>query len=381
MSTLILWIDMLRPNLLEDAKPNSVEKRFLDWIENLGGVNYTNAYTSHPDTPRGMASFYTGKLGGTNGCDSRLKWPRHYLKKDLETIFDPVLKQGHKVFAFSNPNERHVGLFPDIHNQNFIHNDELNLKKFLKEIAINNKDMVFISIPDYHWALTDYSYLKYGHKVGLRKTLKTLEVISNEINLSNFDDIIIFSEHGFKLREEISRRQTYLLDKDRTNIFFYHKNKNITEYSHNYNLISLPDIGEHLRFSLNRLNASPLDFSNIKCDFILAEDYEVLDPDIFTMASLWAVITKDRIYHRSVSEAFSIEKDKPNTKIGIDASLDAKLLTIKSFQDSIQLYKNKETFEKRIYLKDNYIDGTNRHSVSHSVLLYHYILEKMGNIL
>ena len=60
---------------------DNMEKTSLDlFFENLGGTILTNCYTPAPDTPRSIACLQSGLLPYLNGCDSRVKWPRYFMK-------------------------------------------------------------------------------------------------------------------------------------------------------------------------------------------------------------------------------------------------------------------------------------------------------------
>ena len=82
MRILVIFSDMLRPNRLSTFNSSLIKQTKIDhFLKNLGGTAYTNCFTEGPDTPRGLASFATGLSPYLNGCDSRLKWPRFFLKK------------------------------------------------------------------------------------------------------------------------------------------------------------------------------------------------------------------------------------------------------------------------------------------------------------
>ena len=91
MKILILFVDMLRPNRFgiynEQIKENLID----DFVKNLGGDLYQNCFSPAPDTPRSMACFYSGQTPINNKCDTRVKWPGKFLKKEEPNIFDPFI--------------------------------------------------------------------------------------------------------------------------------------------------------------------------------------------------------------------------------------------------------------------------------------------------
>ena len=126
MKILILFTDMIRPNRFSFVNDNINRiSPFEKSIEKLGGTFYSNCFTEGPDTPRGLATFSTGMPPNKNGCDTRVKWPRYFLDKNLKTIYDLFLEKNYKISMFSNPNEN-TGMFPnhitdmDIHNLTLI---------------------------------------------------------------------------------------------------------------------------------------------------------------------------------------------------------------------------------------------------------------------
>ena len=68
-----------------------------EWLKAFGGEIYTNCFSPGPDTARAIATFTTGLPPRLNGCDIRLKWPRFFLKKKLETVFDLFLNADYKL--------------------------------------------------------------------------------------------------------------------------------------------------------------------------------------------------------------------------------------------------------------------------------------------
>jgi hypothetical protein len=376
MSTLIIWIDMLRPNLIENSNIKSIEHQFMERIKSLGGKNYKRVFTPSPDTPRGMASFYTGKIPQQNGCNSRLTWPKYFLSELHQTIFDPILSNGNRVYAFSNPNERYVGLFPNSQDEKLIHNKDLNLDGYLDNINVKPGDLVFISIPDYHWTLTDYKYLKSGHVKGLERAINTLDLIEKKLDFKDFDDIIIFSEHGFKLRKELKMRNVNLLDRDRTNIFFFHKSLKDKDYTEVYNLLGLEDIGSRLIASFSDGNS--LTFNDIVRKFVLIEDYHNILPYVNELPSLWAAVTNKGIYQRSMESGLFISHEDLIQNNGICEEYDQILMELESFKNFHQLNKVKNKYEKRIFQKEKYVDGSRRFEVNRAKLFFHFILEKLS---
>ena len=73
MKILMIFVDMLRAinqNVCNDEVPWN---RLDDALSKFGGIVYSNCYSPAPDTPRGLASIWTGTYPKVNGCDTRSK--------------------------------------------------------------------------------------------------------------------------------------------------------------------------------------------------------------------------------------------------------------------------------------------------------------------
>ena len=162
MKSLLIWVDMIRPNRLGIINPNVNETVFSSVLSDVGGVFYRNCFSPGPDTPGGMATFFTGMVPAKNGCESRMRWPRFYLRQDIDDLFKFATRAGMKVSSFTNPNERATGLFPEWFSEDPCHNKDFDLDGFIvrenEEICKANSHLTFVSIPDFHWAFDDDGY-------------------------------------------------------------------------------------------------------------------------------------------------------------------------------------------------------------------------------
>src|SRR3989338_5821760 len=83
MKILIIFVDMLRPDMLQVLN-SAVAKGPLDEeLEKIGGTLYRNCFTQAPDTARSLACVWSGKYPYKNGCDKRIKNPKFYWNKGL----------------------------------------------------------------------------------------------------------------------------------------------------------------------------------------------------------------------------------------------------------------------------------------------------------
>ena len=143
MKILLVFIDMIRVDHLSLYNDN-MEKTSLDlFFENLGGTILTNCYTPAPDTPRSIACLQSGLLPYLNGCDSRVKWPRYFMKPNIETIFDIAVGLGYKVNLCATKSDIETGLFKFKENENIISTTFLiAIIVYIVFIVYINKNMI-----------------------------------------------------------------------------------------------------------------------------------------------------------------------------------------------------------------------------------------------
>ena len=307
----MLFVDMLRPNRFgiynKDLEFNEIDKI----ISRLGGTLYTNCFSPGPDTPRSMACFYSGLYPHLNGCDTRVKYPGKFLKNDVSTIFDIFLKENYETHFFSNPNERKGGLFPSSISDLEIHNEDFDLKKYLEKISLQQKHLVFLSIPDYHWALGDWGYTSKGEKEAIKETSRSLEIVFNKFDPDDFDHIFLFSDHGFKFSSQFKYESWHeFLNRDRSNIFLLHRKKGDSDISYNDKLSSIKDISNTIDELFSKKNELSL-LSEIEREYVVIEDHlSISAPKVNQDVDLWGVMTKDEMYARTLTEAVTVKNNK-----------------------------------------------------------------------
>ena len=310
MRVLFLFIDMLRPNRYGLYNQKLENNKIDNAIIELGGTLYTNCFSPAPDTPRSMASFYTGLSPIENGCNTRVKWPSKFLNKNIETIFDNFLKNEYKLDFFSNPNERKGGLFPPLISDLDVHNNDFNLNHFTHNISLHKNHLIFISIPDFHWAHQDWGYTKKGERIAISETSNSLDIVFNNLNKDDFDHIFLFSDHGFKFNYQIRKESWYnFLNRDRSNIFLFHRAKFDSEIKYDDKLCSIQD----LKYTVDEIFGNPNVlslFSDNQRDYIVCEDHLSIDaPEVNQNVDIWALITKNEVYFRTLNHAI-LEKNR-----------------------------------------------------------------------
>src|SRR3989338_4052886 len=305
MKILIIFVDMLRPDMLQVLN-SAVAKGPLDEeLEKIGGTLYRNCFTPAPDTARSLACVWSGKYPYKNGCDKRIKYPRFFLKNEGKNILEILLEQGFNLSFFNNPNEKRNGVFPPGFNSIGTHNQDLNLGKFLQGLEIKDKSVVYVALSDFHWAVDDFDSYPRFVKRGHQKVANSLRILRNSLKIDDFDHVFIFSDHGFKLRSEINKGPAYqLLNKARTNTFLLHKKKTGRGLVVSERFSSVMDIYPTLCEIVGVPIAEDIDgislFSEKEREFIVAEDYSLFAPSVNQAVDLWAVIKKGVIYYRTL---------------------------------------------------------------------------------
>jgi len=356
----MLFVDMLRPNRFrlynERIKANQID----ELIEGLGGTIYTNCFSPAPDTPRSMACLYTGLLPIENGCDTRVKWPGKFIDKGTPNIFDAFIDNNYKMNFFCNPNEREGGLFPPGIENIGTHNENYDLNTYLKNLTLSDNHLVFLSIPDYHWALQDWGYTLKSEKVAINETNKSLEIIFDNLDKDDFDHIFIFSDHGFKFNAQLRLEADFkFLNRDRSNVFMFARKKGDKELSVNDKLCSIQDLTHTVNDIFGLENHFSL-FDDSERDYVVIEDHQsVSAPKVNQDVDVWAVITKNEMYVRTLKNSISLKNDKV-VDTRINSRFDDILKAESQFGQYLDEHEKVFAYNKLILAQTIYMNGEKR---------------------
>lgn len=377
MRVLTIFIDMIRANRLQTFNPEIQEETPLDTaFKELGGTIYTNCFTPGPDTPRGMASYYTGLPPYLNGCTTRLKWPEFFLDTTLSTVFDLFLEEGYKLDIFSSPNEKKNGFLPEHISKMDIHNNDYDLDGYLSNISLAEKHHIFISLPDYHWAFDDYGYSHAGEKKAYVETRASYDVIFKHLNKDDFDHIIIFSDHGFKFLSEYKMDPCiYMLNEDRTNSIMLYRTKDTQALTCNHKLCALTDLyGTYEMLLCKPVTRGISLLDKREHAYVVIEDHISFLPQVNQNIELWALVKRDEVYIRTLSEAVVIDRKSREEQHDIIEEYDSLLKLDSSFgiywdeYEKIFLYKQNIVFDKSYYMSGK------RRKETPWIVKYYYIL-------
>ena len=375
MRVLTIFIDMIRANRLSTFNDQIKHDTPLDTaFKDLGGTVYTNCFTPGPDTPRGISAYYTGVNPYQNGCNTRLKWPQYFLKKELKTVFDIFIEKNYKLNIFSAPNERETGLLPEHINNMNIHNSDYDLGKYLSDITLNDDHFIFVSIPDYHWAFDDFGYSTHGEKQAYTVTKSVYDIVFKHLNKDDFDHIFIFSDHGFKFNfQRKLEPRLYMLNEDRTNNILIHRTKNENKLVKNEKLCSLSDLFATYEDILSTSTSGIPLLSKKEHNFIILEDHIEFAPSINQNIELWALVNKDLIYIRELNKAIIIDRETRKVKDLVIEEYDKILKYNSSFGIYIDEYEKIFRYRKNIFDKSAYMNGKKRIETN-KIIQYFFVL-------
>jgi hypothetical protein len=377
MKILMIFADMLRPDRFniynQMIEPNAMDHL----IKDLGGDLYKNCFTPAPDTPRSMASFYTGLSPLENNCNSRVKWPGKFLDSSQATLFDPFINNNYAMHFFSNPNERSGGLFPPGIENIGIHNNDYRLDNYLNSIALKKDHLLFVSLPDYHWALQDWGYTKKAEKVAVNEIKKSIDIIFQEFNKDDFDHIFIFSDHGFKFNYQMKIEEHFqFINRDRSNIFLLHREKGNNSINYKDKLCSIQDLTHTINDLFDLDNEYSLLRENER-EYVVIEDHlSISAPQVNQSVDIWGVATKNEIYVRTLNNGFIIKDDKICEQ-KLDPDYDDILINETQFGRYFDEHQKVSSYNELILAQTDFMNGRPRpeENLNHKLIKYIEIIK------
>lgn len=305
MKILIVFVDMVRVDHLNtynsQVKLCLLDKRLGD----IGGTVYTRCYSPGPDTPRSMACMQTGLYPHFNGCNTRIRWPKYFIKDDIDTIWDHAVKKGMRVNLCCNQNETITGFFKANETERIKY--YFSPEEFAKNADFSDESLSFIGIPDMHTAIGDYKATDYAFKKGDEIVDLYFQRYLTDEFISQFDYTIIFSDHGYQSEKERRNMKSTLelLDDSRNQLLMFVHKKGDKEIVKDNRLASMVDLyatlenligGEDYRQGYSLLQVPQRKITHVEDH----QDFRVY-PEI--MIKQWRVI----------SDNFDIRTDVKNT--------------------------------------------------------------------
>ena len=381
---------MLRANKLKNINCNINKNTSLDlWLQSFGGTIYQRCYTPAPDTPRSLACLYSGRYPKRNGCINRIQWPKYYLNKTLDNIFDLFNHEGFEIFSNFQEEELITGILPN--------NANIKNYKSLKELLYSipkesdNNQLFFINIPDYHTCVDDYYGLPISAKIAYNKIINSFNQIFAILDKESIDYSFIFSDHGCILTDdEKNEYPIKLLDDNRSKIYLQVKKMHEKTIKYDNKICSIMDIYPTLMDIFKHSSNENIDGislfkeENNRC--LILEDQSKFPPGLGGYHDLWGYRDKNYFYLESLEQKLLLKEVKNSTykKEEIKNTHLMNKIKIKLQEDCASYKEIKkqtqilESYKLISYSLEEYTDGSKRISNTHKIIMK--LISRFANI-
>lgn len=298
MKFLLIFIDMLRPGLLSVYNSKNKENRIDKQLKQWGGTIYTNCYTPAPDTPRSNGCLWTSRYPKDNGCDNRLKYPHFFMKEECIDLFSVLNKTEEYQFNFYiHEATKNIGELPISVAEKGNYSGDIKLEEYLNGLTIEENSLTYFCLEDFHNVVTDCYAQKKHINLGYEKIGGALELIQKYLDIDTFDLTILFSDHGFKFRDELYWNNYYnQLNNDRTQIFMMLHKKGDKSIIYNKKLSTImdiyPTICKYAGISVpNEIEGIDL-FQEKEYPYLFIEDHKTFNAEMGQTIEFWAIKNK-----------------------------------------------------------------------------------------
>ena len=338
---------------------DNMEKTSLDlFFENLGGTILTNCYTPAPDTPRSIAGLQSGLLPYLNGCDSRVTWPRYFMKPNIETIFDIAVGLGYKVNLCATKSDIETGLFKFKENENI--SIFTTIEDFTDTVHLSENTLSLIAIDDYHSAIDDYGGTSLGIKEGQKVILYSLNNFLTPDIVNKYDYSFFFSDHGHALQSEIvmQKNKLELLSDGRTKLFMFYHNINNKKIVKDSRLASILDLYASIVDLIGSGDFRQVFsfFRDSQRDILHIEDHADFRVSPEQIVSQWRVISDEIDIRTNVFETLNKKGQIIDINV-VKKYLDSFSPSFSYYMKQIEILKMYEKMKQR---KTHYFNGVKR---------------------
>lgn len=237
MKLLFIYLDAVRGDL-SSFRNEEIERTLLEEFQKkIGGTYYKNAYAVAPETFRSFATIRTSLYPKKNGVN--IPGNNLFLKNKIE-LFLYLLEKKYSIYALTAPLFEEGEIF-NLKGIKRYYEFENLLKNYLEDKSENK--VIFYYCFDYHelavWENTFEQERRARNKLG-SILFNTIDKIEEE-----FEKIILFSDHGYKMESEIKKPEDLSnLDDSKINVLLQIR-ENIKEKKKlemKENVVSLLDI-------------------------------------------------------------------------------------------------------------------------------------------
>ena len=218
---------MLRANLLElghsNSRPLNLGGELEALLGRIGGTNFSNVITSAPDTPRGLGIFFSGKSPRLSGIDRRSRYPGPFLSDSDSLSFIAELGDDIPIRVVTkNLPAAGLALPRAIQERSTLFSDVTQIP--LSPVQTPNvlNEVVIILDNSYHQAVGFRFGHHSAHSLGSRAIARNLAKAIAHLELAVGDTLFLFSDHGCKLSRDKAKEPKDFLDRDRSQVAFFH---------------------------------------------------------------------------------------------------------------------------------------------------------------
>jgi hypothetical protein len=319
-----MFIDALRPNLLNVYDSSMPETILNKTFKKLGGTIFTNCYTSSPDTTRSIASLWSSKYPKSNECNTRMKWAKYCMNQPEASLLFLLKQNGYSFNIFTGGrNFTESGLPPPFFDEEFGKSIGMTLSDWASHLK-NEKQpdensITFICLPDFHMRLDVIGYNKKNALKTFNLVNDLVETVDNMLDIHSFDSAIIFSDHGCLIKEDGKLCKSNLLIEGRVQTYLQvinkAKNNDNESYSIDSKLRSIMDIYptvlELAGISYPEDIAGKNLFAHTGHEYILLEDHTDFSIGVGISPKIWGAVDTEGIHVIDYDGIWkSVSKDK-----------------------------------------------------------------------
>lgn len=358
MKILMIFIDMLRPNLLhmiDERQPvREMEKVFQKW----GGTLYTNCFTPSPDTPRSNGCLWSGRYPKDNGCDNRLKYPKFFFKEENQDIWAVMKDAGYTFNVYMHPATKVIGELPPCMEDCGNFSNGKTLQEFLTTVEIKENSFTYFCLEDFHAAVTDYFASVNCIPFGDKKIAGALHLIETELDPDLFDLTIILSDHGFRIYKEPMPDYAAQLGKIRSQVFMLTRTKGQREVTTNKKFCSLLDVYPTICKQANLPPRGAIEGVSLMEPAVhlplIIEDHRTFNAELGQTIEYWGVIDQEGIHcvdsrHNWIGPKLSEEKKQEYEQL--------LLLKATDYGKNVKMSQIRGFYEDCLVSAPHYFDG------------------------
>ena len=300
---------MLRANLLElghsTTRPLNLGGELEALLEKIGGTNFSNVITSAPDTPRGLGIFFSGKSPRSSGIDRRSRYPGPFLSDSDSLTFVTELSDEIPIRVVTkNLPAAGLALPRAIQERSTLFSDVTQIPPSPERTPDSLSEVIIILDNSYHQAVGFRFGHHSAHKQGSRAISRNLAKAIAHLKLTVGDTLFLFSDHGCKLSKDKTKEPKDFLDRDRSQIVFFHSQFLGEGIVENPGLYGMEDAHFMVREAIARLKSGgdsaskqviPIAVPPVR-EMVHVEDHSGFSTSIGHPVNQWAVFGSDFDY-------------------------------------------------------------------------------------